>query len=441
MPFRSNQQRKFLWAVHPDIARRWADEFPGGSKNLPEYANSAPKDNKDKETAAKASILSPPPPPTTKEAVQFSKVVRTELQRAKERQEYASALREYNNSLAQANLQNVISNATGNSEFAASDIVSRMLGNESAEANLTSSVNDPNSSTPNILEALGITSGTTDNANKAMDSFAGNNSILRGNPGLNSTNSPANLFVGNGLNPPNISNPNISNTTAGMNPNNQNSPNSFFVGNGLNSNTQGNVTSPGVASGIANGMSQGMQGMSGMNQNQNGQGNVTTQQGNGQGNVMNQQGNVMNQQGNVMNQQGNVTGNTKGLIPPSLQKKPISTLSYLSSPSFLSTTNALLQKSRMNSMVPAPMGSQPPSPIASFPGLTGGAPSAPANTQKPPQQNTNGIGSNTLGSNSLNPIGRLGSLTSENGKLDAKQNIGSTGFGNAPNTPKGTSAI
>ena len=26
MPFRSVKQRKFLWANHPDIAKRWTDE-------------------------------------------------------------------------------------------------------------------------------------------------------------------------------------------------------------------------------------------------------------------------------------------------------------------------------------------------------------------------------------------------------------------------------
>lgn len=30
MPFRSEKQRKYLWAKHPDIARRWAHEY--GSK-------------------------------------------------------------------------------------------------------------------------------------------------------------------------------------------------------------------------------------------------------------------------------------------------------------------------------------------------------------------------------------------------------------------------
>jgi len=41
MPFRSEEQRRMMWAKHPDIARRWAREFPG-QKNLPLY-NSAQK--------------------------------------------------------------------------------------------------------------------------------------------------------------------------------------------------------------------------------------------------------------------------------------------------------------------------------------------------------------------------------------------------------------
>ena len=38
MPFKSEKQRRFLWAKHPEIAKRWADEYPG-QKNLPMYAN------------------------------------------------------------------------------------------------------------------------------------------------------------------------------------------------------------------------------------------------------------------------------------------------------------------------------------------------------------------------------------------------------------------
>lgn len=36
MPFRSEAQRRFLWAKHPDIARRWAAKY--GSKPRPSEA-------------------------------------------------------------------------------------------------------------------------------------------------------------------------------------------------------------------------------------------------------------------------------------------------------------------------------------------------------------------------------------------------------------------
>lgn len=36
MPFRSNAQRKYLWANHPEVAREFADATPKGAK-LPEH--------------------------------------------------------------------------------------------------------------------------------------------------------------------------------------------------------------------------------------------------------------------------------------------------------------------------------------------------------------------------------------------------------------------
>lgn len=36
MPFKSESQRRFLWAEHPEIARRWAHEYPGQRK-LPKH--------------------------------------------------------------------------------------------------------------------------------------------------------------------------------------------------------------------------------------------------------------------------------------------------------------------------------------------------------------------------------------------------------------------
>ncbi len=34
MPFRSEAQRRLLWAKHPDVARKWAHEYPN-QKHLP----------------------------------------------------------------------------------------------------------------------------------------------------------------------------------------------------------------------------------------------------------------------------------------------------------------------------------------------------------------------------------------------------------------------
>jgi hypothetical protein len=39
MPFKSEAQRRFLFAKHPQIAKRWAHES-GTPKNLPEYKRS-----------------------------------------------------------------------------------------------------------------------------------------------------------------------------------------------------------------------------------------------------------------------------------------------------------------------------------------------------------------------------------------------------------------
>lgn len=36
MPFKSEAQRRLMWAKHPDIARKWADET-GPQPNLPKH--------------------------------------------------------------------------------------------------------------------------------------------------------------------------------------------------------------------------------------------------------------------------------------------------------------------------------------------------------------------------------------------------------------------
>jgi hypothetical protein len=39
MPFQSKRQRRFMFARHPEIAKRWANEYPN-QKNLPEKKHS-----------------------------------------------------------------------------------------------------------------------------------------------------------------------------------------------------------------------------------------------------------------------------------------------------------------------------------------------------------------------------------------------------------------
>lgn len=42
MPFRSEAQRRFLWMRHPEIAKRWSDEYPG-KKELPKHVSEKEK--------------------------------------------------------------------------------------------------------------------------------------------------------------------------------------------------------------------------------------------------------------------------------------------------------------------------------------------------------------------------------------------------------------
>jgi hypothetical protein len=56
MPFKSESQRRFMWARHPQIARRWAREYPN-QKNLPEHS-SKKADFKELETLGGGSTMS-----------------------------------------------------------------------------------------------------------------------------------------------------------------------------------------------------------------------------------------------------------------------------------------------------------------------------------------------------------------------------------------------
>lgn len=57
MPFRSEKQRRFLWAAHPEIAKRWAHEYPT-KKKLPMYASDEKK-KPEADTDSKKADFSP----------------------------------------------------------------------------------------------------------------------------------------------------------------------------------------------------------------------------------------------------------------------------------------------------------------------------------------------------------------------------------------------
>lgn len=40
MPFKSEKQRRFMWAKHPEIAQRWADEAKSGKKTKKKHRRS-----------------------------------------------------------------------------------------------------------------------------------------------------------------------------------------------------------------------------------------------------------------------------------------------------------------------------------------------------------------------------------------------------------------
>lgn len=53
MPFRSEKQRRYLWATQPELAKKWAKDYPESNKNLPMYA----KVNSEDENMKKAEVF------------------------------------------------------------------------------------------------------------------------------------------------------------------------------------------------------------------------------------------------------------------------------------------------------------------------------------------------------------------------------------------------
>ena len=55
MPFKSQAQKRFLYAKHPEIAKKWSNEFPGQT-GLPEHATKKKADVPQIVRSAKARI-------------------------------------------------------------------------------------------------------------------------------------------------------------------------------------------------------------------------------------------------------------------------------------------------------------------------------------------------------------------------------------------------
>lgn len=64
MPFKSEAQRRYLWAEHPSIASQWAHEYPG-QKNLPKHVK-----KRRKAAAVLSAMLQPQAPNTEQPAAQ-----------------------------------------------------------------------------------------------------------------------------------------------------------------------------------------------------------------------------------------------------------------------------------------------------------------------------------------------------------------------------------
>jgi len=60
MPLKSEKQRRYLWATNPEIAKRWAKEYPESNRNLPTYADEKDKSKKLNKSEAKEAHMTTP---------------------------------------------------------------------------------------------------------------------------------------------------------------------------------------------------------------------------------------------------------------------------------------------------------------------------------------------------------------------------------------------
>jgi hypothetical protein len=151
--------------------------------------------------------------------------------------------------------------------------------------------------------------------------------------------------------------------------------------------------------------------------------------------------------------QGQAGGQNLGPAPPQGSSQPRNVGTGYSE--FLQSANNQITQSRMARTVPPPMGSQPPSVVATYPGMNSAPQKVASNTPgaslnlgikplTPVQghfQASNIVGKNqsqfAKGNDGLiNTIGKLSPFKTENGKVDITAGIGGGAYGNLPNTPK-----
>ncbi len=389
MPFKSEKQRRLLWAKHPEIAKRWAKEYPESNRNLPTYADEKVKNNKGKKTKTKEAHM------TTAQAILGPLLARFAPPRAPIQKKSNSILERVDvpqeGRPTYANQTEIEEEGTGPNP---------VDNDGEQDKEMTAGMNG--------LNELLCSKIAKDQKRKELAQIT---QILRKKAMV-----PAKQFREI-----------IDRMLAGADRGIQQAKEP--------QNVRGNI--PG--------------------EYDNRRGNMAGQMGGGIG--QGTQGNAPGAQANGQGTQGNGTGEGEALGPAPSQGS--STPNNVGSEylHFLNSANAQIAQSRMNSVVPPPIGSQvqpqAPAVVASFPGMNS-APVKQANNTPGSSlgtalksiqpisgqfqaSNLANKGKNMFSTGNdalLNTIGKLSPFKTENGKTDITAGMSGGAYGNLPNTPK-----
>jgi len=389
MPFKSEKQRRLLWAKHPEIASRWAKEYPDSNRDLPLYADQKVKSKKLNKSETKEAHMTtvqailrpllarfaPPREPLAKqsnsilERVQVPQTGRPTYANQTATEEEGTGPNPIDNDEGQA--KEMTAGTNGLQELLCSKIAKEEKGKELAQIQqiLRKKAMVPAKQFREIIDRM----------------------LAGANMGMQRAKEPQHV------------------------PGNR----SEQYGN-----RAGSV--PGLGAG---GIGQGTQG------------NAPGAQANGQGT------------------QGNGTGEANAIGPAPPQGSPAPNNVGEGYGAFLRSVNNQITQSRMNAMVPPPMGSQAqpqaPAVVAAYPGMN----SAPAKTASNlagsslgpalkaiqpvsgqfQASNIANKGKNMFSTGNdalLNTIGKLSPFKTKDGKTDITAGISGGAYGNLPNTPK-----